>query len=253
MDRASRAPRARVICPPTQNLFQESWATSTPSDTSSPSASPQTAASFTPFSPARFDALQPPRPASPSRRQCAKHVNMRLMHAHTPDAIFAIVAESVEYCDSINLTAALQRLAKYLAPRPRERPIVLSSPCFAALVSMMVSQCHAASFNPQSTSNAWWAVSKLFSQDCPPPLELVDALETALLGCLAANRESARPNAQAVSSTWYAWGRMGSYLPGSNARDALWDRTYALALNFDSQGKTKWMCIVHVLFWVCNL
>lgn len=161
---------------------------------------------------------------------------MRLMHAHTPDAIFGIVVDSLEHCDSINLTAALQRLAKYLAARPRERASVLGSPCFAALVGMMVAQCHAGAFNPQSTSNAWWAVSKLFAPDCPAPPELLDALEAALLGCLAAPREGTRPNAQAVSSTWYAWGRMGGYLPGPAARDALWDRTYALALNFDSQG-----------------
>ena len=114
---------------------------------------------------------------------------MRLMHAHTPDAIFGIVVDSLEHCDSINLTAALQRLAKYLAARPRERASVLGSPCFAALVGMMVAQCHAGAFNPQSTSNAWWAVSKLFAPDCPAPPELLDALEAALLGCLAAPRE----------------------------------------------------------------
>ncbi|KAK2078971.1 hypothetical protein QBZ16_002661 [Prototheca wickerhamii] len=212
---------------------QDAWSRAS-SDASSPSASSHASdAPATPFSPARFDA---PRPPSPSRRQCAKQVNMRLMHAHTPEAIFGIVVDSLEHCDSINLTAALQRLAKYLAARPRERAAVLGSPCFAALVGMMVAQCHAGAFNPQSTSNAWWAVSKLFAPDCPAPPELLDALEAALLGCLAAPREGTRPNAQAVSSTWYAWGRMGGYLPGPAARDALWDRTYALALTFDSQG-----------------
>ncbi|KAL6785436.1 hypothetical protein ACKKBF_B00240 [Auxenochlorella protothecoides x Auxenochlorella symbiontica] len=183
------------------------------------------------------EAVAAPHPFTPAAlRQCAKQVNMRLMHAHSPADIFCIVADGLEFFDSINLTAAFQRLAKFLAAHPRERPAVLSSPVFHSLAGMMVEQCHTGAFNPQSTSNAWWAVSKLFGGDAPAPPALLTALEAALGACLASGAESARPNAQAVSSTWYAWGRMGAYLPGTRVRDALWDRTYALALNFDSQG-----------------
>lgn len=132
----------------------------TVSGSASPTASPKEAvAARHPFTPAAL-------------RQCAKQVNMRLMHAHSPADIFCIVADGLEFFDSINLTAAFQRLAKFLAAHPRERPAVLSSPVFHSLAGMMVEQCHTGAFNPQSTSNAWWAVSKLFLTNRPAQLRV---------------------------------------------------------------------------------
>lgn len=63
---------------------------------------------------------------------------MRLMAAHCPSDIFAIVLESMEWLDSINLTAALQRLAKFLGSHAGERGAVLGSPVFQLLTGAWV-------------------------------------------------------------------------------------------------------------------
>ncbi|KDD71397.1 hypothetical protein H632_c5120p0, partial [Helicosporidium sp. ATCC 50920] len=200
--------------------------------------------------------------------------------------IFQIVIECAPHCDSINTTAAFQRLAKLLEGRASpERRQALESPVFSLLVQLMTEQCARGSFNPQSTANAWWAVSKLFGQGgggrpsasielgscggllhegssrAPSALHaalqrLLEALEGALASCLTsrASEESKnqhgqpssaaskhpphqRPNAQAISSTWYAWGRLASLrLPSASVRAALWERSWELAWELDAQG-----------------
>ena len=57
-------------------------------------------------------------------------------------------------------------------------------------------ECSAGRFNSQSTSNAWWAVSKLVVGSYPLARDLLQALESALLGCLASPTEAERPNSQ---------------------------------------------------------
>lgn len=173
---------------------------------------------------------------------------------------------------------------------------------------MLIEECNAGRFNSQSTSNAWWAVSKLVPSTHALFSPLLHALETALLGCLASSAsEAERPNSQvgvlggngvhgwavtrwqllhqpawrtaapglhlhtgpqplllhhdfpptflldpshtfpfvlplpppswqAVSSIFYAWGRLDGYLPGGTVLQLMWERTLHLALTFDTQG-----------------
>lgn len=173
---------------------------------------------------------------------------------------------------------------------------------------MLIEECNAGRFNSQSTSNAWWAVSKLVPSTHALFSPLLHALETALLGCLASSAsEAERPNSQvgmlggngvrgwavtrwqllhqpawrtaapglhlhtgpqplllhhdfpptflldpshtfpfvlplpppswqAVSSIFYAWGRLDGYLPGGTVLQLMWGRTLHLALTFDTQG-----------------
>ena len=46
-------------------------------------------------------------------------------------------------------------------------------------------------------------MAKLHSADHPASVQLVGALEEALVGCLTASADAAKPNAQAVSSIWW--------------------------------------------------
>ncbi|KAL4421371.1 hypothetical protein ABPG75_010662 [Micractinium tetrahymenae] len=178
-----------------------------------------------------------------SRRE-SKAINARLMAAHTPQEIFAIVVEHLPELDAINVTAALQRLAKFLSfedcggRNQSLKEAVLSSPVFKALAAMMVDQCNSGLFNAQSTANAWWAVAKLHATEHPASVEMVGALENALIACLAGPSDATKLNAQGVSSVWYSCGRLASdgYAPSPVALQLLWDRTHKLALSFDSQG-----------------
>ena len=61
---------------------------------------------------------------------------------------------------------------------------------------LLVAECSAGHFNAQSTSVAWWAVSKLICASHPLASQLFLALETALLGCLAMPADNERPNSQ---------------------------------------------------------
>ncbi|PRW32584.1 Solute carrier family 35 member G1 [Chlorella sorokiniana] len=191
--------------------------------------------------------LQP----APASKRDAKAINARVMQSQSVQDLFDLVSTNLQHLDSINTTAALQRLAKLLSwedasrggggDSSSQKAAALSSPVFGMLTGLMVAQCAAGFFNSQSTANAWWAVAKLHSPEHPASIELVVALEGALVGCLTAPREFDRPNAQACSATWWSWGRIATlgpdgYVPSPTAAELLWDRTQRLSLAFDSQG-----------------
>lgn len=62
----------------------------------------------------RQSSVESPPAGTPSKREAAKQLNWRLMHTQTSQQVFDLVVESCGRgsLDSINVTAALQRLAK---------------------------------------------------------------------------------------------------------------------------------------------
>ncbi|GAB4822231.1 hypothetical protein N2152v2_009277 [Parachlorella kessleri] len=196
------------------SLYQEALASSLRHSGSPPLSAFGSGSLDSSFPLSRRPSLDLPDLPALSVRACAKQLNLRLMHACSP-------ARIAKLCDS---QAHAQKEA------------VLSSPVFLAMAELLVGECSAGHFNAQSTSVAWWAVSKLICASHPIASQLFLALEAALLGCLAMPIESERPNSQAVSSIWYAWGRLDSYLPSNTVLQLMWERTLALALTFDTQG-----------------